>query len=84
MNTKDIVLAVGLAIVLTAGTFFYVGWYNWEFKRPPTAVYHNQYINGTNATVTQNTQDKPKDKWWSFGIYAGNHKSYGGIVTIYP
>ena len=50
---------LGLGVLITAGVFFYVGWYHWEFKRPPTAVYHNQYVSGDNATVTQN---EPKEQ----------------------
>ena len=78
VNLRDHLTAAGLAIILTAGVFFYFGWYNWEFKRPPTAVYHNQYVSGDNATVTQNTE-KPKDRRLLIGAY-GNQKQVGAVV----
>ena len=78
---RETLSVLGLAAILTAEVFFYIGWYQWEFKRPPTAVYHNQYVSGDNATVTQNPT--PKQKHWSFGLY-GNRKTLGGVVLFTP
>ena len=76
MNRQTLT-AIGLAIILTAGCFFYAGWYSWEFKRPPTAVYHNQYVSGDNATVTQN--EPQKDRRLFTGVY-GSKNEVGGVV----
>jgi hypothetical protein len=84
MKPREIALVIGLTAILVAGAFFYNGWFMWNYRRPPTAINYIQQSNGTNATMVQNTVSKQKDKWWSFGVYAGNHNSYGGVVTIYP
>ena len=65
---RQTVFAVLLAILLTAGGFFYSGWYSWNYKRPPQTVVYQQQISGANATVTQNPQQMDKQKLNSIGI----------------
>ena len=75
---KETLTVLGLGIILTAGVFFYIGWYNWEFKRPPTQVHHTQIVSGDNATVTQNPEQK-KDRRLFTGVYGGRGE-VGGVV----
>jgi predicted negative regulator of RcsB-dependent stress response len=65
-------LAIG--VLLGCGIFLYQGWYMWNFKRPPTAQYTQQFINGTNATVTQNAQETIKQKLNGLNIGYGTDK----------
>ena len=67
----------GLVVLITAGVFFYIGWYKWE-HRPPQVVNNIQQISGDNATVSQNTE-KPKDRRLLIGAY-GNQKQVGAVV----
>lgn len=77
INIRETATVAGLAIILTAGVFFYIGWYKWE-HRPPQTVNNIQQISGDNATVTQAT-DKPKDRRLLIGAY-GNQKQIGALV----
>ena len=77
-NIREIASAVGLAVILTAGVFFYIGWYKWEHRPPQTVNYIQE--NSGNATGTFNpVPEKPKDRRLLIGAY-GNQKEIGAVV----
>lgn len=86
-KTKLIIigLAIGVNIALAA-RYAYVE-YLWTYKRPIVQEVHTtqQFINGTNSTVSQNVETKKRDKWFGWGPYVGRSgkNTEGGIQFMF-
>lgn len=77
-NFREIATAVGLAVIIVAGAFFYHGWLRWQ-NRPPQTVNNIQQISGDNATVSQTPERVTQQHRVFTGLY-GNQREVGAVV----
>ncbi len=79
--SKVKLILIGLAAGMNISLAVYCGWlhYQWNYHRPIITEQHitQQYINGTNATVSQSVDTK-KQKRGFMGVYGG-YKSAGVV-----